>query len=105
MDVQLSIVSLGLDDPEDVAAFEALAEAVGASYVGTNDVAGLREAVLAALAVPYQVLSLDGTVLATGRVDGDPVELPAGRYRVRVGTELLEARVPGDGAVEVATGR
>ncbi len=105
MDVQLSIVSLGLDDPEDVAAFEALAEAVGASYVGTDDVAGLREAVLAALAVPYQVLALDGTVVATGLVDGDPVELPAGSYRVRVGTELLEARVPGDGAVNVVTGR
>jgi len=105
MNVQLSIVSLGLEDPEDIAAFEALAEAVGASYVGTNDVAGLREAVLAALAVPYQVLALDGTVLATGMVDGDPVELPAGRYRVRVGTELLEARVPGDGAVDVVTGR
>jgi Mg-chelatase subunit ChlD len=105
MDVQLSIVSLGLDDPEDVAAFDALAAAVGASYVGTNDVAGLREAVLAALAVPYQVLSLDGTVVATGLVDGDPVELPAGRYRVRVGTELLEARVPGDGAVDVVTAR
>ncbi len=105
MDVQLSIVSLGLDDPEEVAAFEALAEAVGASYVGTNDVAGLRDAVLAALAVPYQVLALDGTVVATGLVDGDPVELPAGRYRVRVGTELLEARVPGDGAVDVVTGR
>ncbi|MDF1521851.1 MAG: hypothetical protein P1P87_03415 [Trueperaceae bacterium] len=105
MDVQVAIVSLGLDDPEDVAAFEALAEAVGASYVGTNDLAGLREAVLTALAVPYQVLTLDGTVVATGLVDGDPVELPAGSYRVRVGTELLEARVPGDGAVEVATGR
>ena len=105
MNVQLSIVSLGLDDPADVAAFEALAEAVGASYVGTNDVLGLRDAVLAALAVPYQVLALDGTVLATGVVDGDPVELPAGRYRVRVGTELLEARVPGDGAVDVVTGR
>jgi Mg-chelatase subunit ChlD len=105
LDVQLAIVSLGLDDPEDVAAFEALAEAVGASYVGVSDLAGLRDAVLTALAVPYQVLALDGTVVATGVVDGDPVDLPAGSYRVRVGIEVLDARVPGDGAVEVATGR
>ncbi|MFN2322962.1 MAG: VWA domain-containing protein [Trueperaceae bacterium] len=105
MDVQVSIVSLGLDDPADVAAFEALAEAVGASYVGTDDFDGLRDAVLAALAVPYQVLALDGTVVANGLVDGDPVELPAGSYRVRVGAELLETRVPGDGAVNVVTGR
>jgi hypothetical protein len=105
MNVQLSIVSLGLEDPADVAAFEALAEAVGASYVGVSDLAGLRDAVLTALAVPYQVLALDGTVVATGVVDGDPVDLPAGSYRVRVGIEVLDARVPGDGAVEVATGR
>jgi hypothetical protein len=108
VDVQLAIVSLGLQDPADVAAFEALAAAVGASYVGADDAAGLRDAVLASLAVPYAVLGADGTVLATGEVDGDPIELPAGVYRVRIGTgatEEIDVRVPGDGAVEVTATR
>ncbi len=108
VDVQIAIVSLGLQNAEDVASFEALAAAVGASYVGTDDATGLREAVLASLAVPYAVLGADGTVVATGEVDGDPVELPAGVYRVRIGTgatEEIDVRVPGDGSVEVAATR
>lgn len=105
LDVALAIVSLGLDDPEDVTAFEALAEAVGARYVATNDLDALRTAVLEASATPFAVLAPDGAVVAEGFVGGDPVTLPAGSYRVRVGAELLEARVPGDGDVTVATGR
>ncbi len=108
VDVQIAIVSLGLQNAEDVASFEALAAAVGASYVGTDDAAGLREAVLASLAVPYAVLGADGTVVATGEVDGEPVELPAGVYRVRIGTgatEEIDVRVPGDGSVEVTATR
>jgi hypothetical protein len=106
--LQLAIISLGLEDPEDVAVFEALAEAVGASYVDAQDLGTLEASISAALRPGFEVLDAAGAVVARGTVEGDPVPLPGGLYTVRVlsspVTVLNDVRVPAETVVEVPLG-
>ncbi|MFC0281434.1 hypothetical protein, partial [Falsigemmobacter intermedius] len=46
---------------------------------------GFDQAVGQALQVHYTVLDAVGQEVAQGQVDGEPVALPPGNYRVRVG--------------------
>jgi Mg-chelatase subunit ChlD len=102
----IAIVSLGLDEA-GLAAFEALAEEVGATYVDVTSFEELRLALADALRPVYEVYGPGGDLVATGRV-GEAVELPMGVYEVRVLTspaQVFEAvTVPGDGSVEVRVG-
>ena len=109
IDVTLSIVSLALDDAAAEERFAALAELGGGAYADVGDPRQLGEAIEASLAVPFEVLAPDGTVVARGSVGGDAVSVPAGLYTVRVAgsppTLLRDVRVPGDARVEVPIGR
>ena len=108
VEVQLAIISLGLEDPEDVAVFEALADAVGATYVDAQDLGTLEASISAALRPPFEVLDSAGEVVARGRVEGEPISLSAGVYTVRVLTnpvELLrEVRVPAETTISLTLG-
>jgi hypothetical protein len=105
LDVQVSIVSLGVEDESTRASFEALADRAGGSYAPADDLSSLRSAVEAAMNPPFEVLDAAGEVVARGRIDGEPIEIPMGRYTVRVPgspPELIrDVRVPGDSAVQV----
>ena len=109
IDVTLSIVSLALDDPAAEERFATLADLGGGAYTDVGDPQQLGDAIEASLAVPFEVLAADGTVVARGSVGGDAVSVPAGLYTVRVPgsppTLLRDVRVPGDARVEVAIGR
>ena len=83
--VSLNIVGFAIDEPELAAQFEAWAELGGGRYFSANDQGGLSEAIEQALSVPYTVYDQGGNELARGQVDGDPVELEQGIYRVFVG--------------------
>jgi hypothetical protein len=43
------------------------------------------------LRAPYDVLDASGDVVVSGTVGGDAVTMPAGDYRVRVGTKAPRA--------------
>lgn len=100
--VDLAIVSLGLEAGERQA-FEALAAATNASYVDVTSFEELRASIDAALNPPFEVIGGDGTVVATGLLDGGPVAVEMGVYTVRVhGTtphEFVGVRVPGEKSV------
>lgn len=57
----------------------------GGEYFSAADKAGFDQAVGQALQVHYTVLDAVGQEVAQGQVDGEPVALPPGNYRVRVG--------------------
>ncbi len=105
--VALAIVSLALE-PEALAAFEALADEVGATFVDVGSYETLSAAIEEALNPAFEVYDAEGVLVAQGRVGGEAVELPMGVYEVRVlgaAVEVFEGvRVPGDGEVTVAAG-
>lgn len=102
--LDLAIVSLGLE-AEERERFEALAESVGASYVDVTTFEQLQASVDDALHPGFEVLDTDGRTVASGLVDGAPVELPMGVYTVRVQgmpvQEFRAVRVPGEKEVTV----
>ena len=105
LDVQISIVSLGVEDEATRASFEALAERAGGSYAPADDLSSLRSAVEAAMNPPFEVLDAAGEVVARGRIDSGGVELPVGVYTVRLPgspPELVrDVRIRGDDVVRV----
>ncbi|MDZ7801243.1 MAG: VWA domain-containing protein [Trueperaceae bacterium] len=102
VDVQLSIVSLGIDEEEVRTSFAELAQSAGGSYAPADDLDSLRGAVTEALNPPYEVLDASGEVVAQGRIDGKAIEVPMGVYTVRVPGSppqlIRDVRVPGDGS-------
>ena len=99
VDLRLSIVSLGIDDGEVREQFADLAAAAGGEYVDARDAQTLRASIEAALYPTFRVLDSTGEqLIATGRVDMGPIELPMGVYLVTVdgfpGQHTV--RVPGD---------
>lgn len=107
IDVDLAIVSLALE-PESQAVFEALADAVGASYVDVTSFEELQASVEEALNPAFEVVDASGAVVARGRVGGAPIELEMGVYTVRVMTapvvEFRDVRVPGERSVTLTVG-
>ena len=108
VDVTLSIVSLALDDAAASERFASLAALGNGAYTDVGDPAELAAAIRDSLAVPFEVLGPDGSVLARGLVGGEPVSLERGVYTVRVPgsppTLIRNVRVPGDSNTTVSVG-
>ncbi len=113
-DVRLSIVGFDLDADDPAAArerFVAWAAIGGGQYLEASDGEALRDAVWASLTPlerHFEVIDDAGVVVAVGTVEGEPVSLPAGAYRVRpVGVDDAEgvrATVRADSVTEVVLG-
>ena len=82
-EVRVNIVGFAIDDLALKETFEAWARAGGGRYVEANDGEQLAEALSTSLERGFEVLEGD-RVVATGTVDGKPVRLAAGAYRVRL---------------------
>ena len=65
--------------------FEALAHAAGSRHAAEAE--ALQEAMARALQIPYTVKDTNGETVASGVLDGEAVELPAGRYLVELQTQ------------------
>ncbi|MBA2667859.1 MAG: VWA domain-containing protein [Trueperaceae bacterium] len=110
IDVQLSIIAFDLDAADSAAAaarFSAWAELGGGRAFDATSRDGLRGVLLEALVreVGYEVLDVDGAVIARGVLDGEAISVPTGAYRVRVDAtpEILveEVRIRPDTATSV----
>jgi hypothetical protein len=86
IDLRLNIVGFALNDEALEGQFEAWAELGGGRYFTAADAAGLSAALDDALRVPFTVYDHAGGQVAAGLVDGAPVVLPPGRYRVAIGS-------------------
>ncbi|MFQ5652035.1 MAG: VWA domain-containing protein [bacterium] len=98
-DVRVNIVGFAIDELQLKERFEAWARAGNGRYVEANDGEQLQKAMSTSLRVPFEVLQGD-EVVATGVVNGDPVQLISGTYRVR----LLSSRRTDLGEVIIEPG-
>jgi hypothetical protein len=105
-DFRLNIIGFALDDDLLEAQFAEWAELGGGEYYSAGDADSFSQALQAALQIPYAVFDREGVEVARGLVDGDPVELPAGTYRVAVmassAQRFEEVRIPAETEVEIA---
>jgi hypothetical protein len=86
-DVNLNIVGFAINNPELAAQFESWAELGEGQYYAADNQAGLNAALASALMLPFKVYDAAGALVAAGQVDGGPVELEAGYYKVVVATK------------------
>ncbi len=101
IDVRVNIVGFAIDDEDLKRQFSEWAELGGGQYLDAGEAAGLDEAMRKALQIPFTVIDADGEAVASGLVDGDPLEVPPGRYSVRIDTATPKtfrdvALAPGD---------
>ena len=85
-DVTVNVVGLGLSR-EDRRRIRRLATLGGGSYFDAQGAGQLDEAIATAVSAPYEVRDASGLVVARGFVNGKPLELPPGTYRVTVLTD------------------
>ncbi len=84
LDVKVNIVGFDIAKSEVRDFLGELAAKTGGVFYGADNAAELQAAIEAAMRTPYEVLDLAGEVIARGTLDGGPVTLPAGVYRVKV---------------------
>lgn len=95
-DVRVNIVGFAINELELKEQFESWARIGNGRYIEANDREELGEAMNRSLDVPYEVLSGD-EVVRMGVVNGEPVPLLPGSYRVR----LLGSKPRDLGEIEV----
>ncbi len=83
MDVRVNIVGFAVDEVVLKETFREWARLGNGGYFDAQDGEQLKNALKATLRPSYQLLA-GGKVVASGTVNGDAVEVPAGKYRVRV---------------------
>ena len=83
VDVRVNIVGFAVDEVVLKDTFREWARLGNGGFFDAQNGEQLKNAMRATLRPTYQVLS-SGKVVATGTVNGDPVEVPAGAYKVRV---------------------
>lgn len=81
-DVRVNIVGFAIDELMLQETFAEWASIGNGRYFNASDAAELAASLRETVEVPYAVLDAAGTVVATGTVNGAPVELDAGTYRV-----------------------
>jgi hypothetical protein len=82
VEVRVNIVGFAIDELMLKEEFESWARLGGGRYFDATNGEGLRQAVRGSIRQTFEAVA-NGEVVAGGTVGGDPVELPAGEYRVR----------------------
>ena len=83
-DVRVNVVGFAIDDEELKARFRYWADVGGGVYRDAASAADLGASIRDSLRAAFEVLDASGEVVAASSVGGEPVQLPAGDYRVRV---------------------
>jgi len=104
IDARVNIVGFAIDEDALKNRFRDWARLGGGSYFDAGAADSLDRALSDAMRLPFTVLDASGEPRASGQVGGDPLELPAGRYDIRVETSpprVLEDVVLEPGAERV----
>ncbi len=99
VDVRVDIVGFAVVEAQIAKTFAEWAREGRGRYFAAANARELEAAVRTAVKVPFRVLAENGTEVASGAVDGERVTVPAGRYRVEVGTAGSGGGAPPSGAV------
>jgi hypothetical protein len=89
LDVRVNIVGFAVEDEVLEDTFREWARLGSGQYFDAVGAEELGQAVEQALRPGFRVLDADGVVAATGVVDGEAVDVPAGAYKVEVLTDPL----------------
>jgi len=81
-ELSLNIIGLAIDDRELADEFAVWAATGGGRYFAASDTESLESSVANALKSSYAVLDSESRKIAKGLVDGEPVALTQGNYRV-----------------------
>jgi hypothetical protein len=81
-DVRVNIVGFAIDELMLAETFAEWARLGHGKYFNAKDKAELAASLRETIAVPFTVLDAAGTAVATGTVNGPPIEIDAGTYRV-----------------------
>ncbi len=88
VDVRINIVGFALDDEAVKRQFSEWAELGGGMYLDAAEADALDDALEQSLRLPFTVLDGNGEAVASGLVDGEQIELPPGRYTLRIDTAV-----------------
>ncbi|TVR85993.1 MAG: VWA domain-containing protein [Trueperaceae bacterium] len=80
----VNIIGFALEEPETLDRLTRWAAIGGGSFFDPNTAGELSDAFRSALQPEFVVLAEDDAIVARGRVNGDPVAVPSGIYRVQV---------------------
>jgi hypothetical protein len=83
-DVRVNIVGFAIDELMLQETFAEWARLGRGKYFNATDATELAASLHESIEVPYEVVAENGTVVATGTVNGEPVTLDAGMYSVVV---------------------
>ena len=90
MDIRLNIVGFAIDDEELKEQFQQWSTQGGGKYFDSNNPESLKQSVNEALKVPYSVFDRNGELVSEGTVNGEPIELPAGYYTIKIFTQEVQ---------------
>ena len=82
VDVRVNIVGFAIDDPALQATFTEWARLGNGQYIDAGNADELNSAVAQAVMPTFDVVDLNGSVVASGQVGGDAVAIPPGTYQV-----------------------
>lgn len=99
--IRLNIVGFALADRTTKEEMERVATLAGGKFYDANDANALREAIVEALAVPYDVLDAAGTRVSGGLTGREPIRVPEGVYTIILHAagkpiEIRDVRVSAD---------
>jgi Mg-chelatase subunit ChlD len=101
--LQVNVVGFDITDSATRAFLSELAVRSGGRYFEAADREQLTRSLREALRARFEILDALDTVIGEGRVDGPPVSVPVGRYRVRVHSEPLLLVPDVDAAADLQT--
>jgi hypothetical protein len=86
-EVRVNIVGFAIDELMLQETFAEWARLGNGTYFNARDAEELAASLRESVEVPFSVLDADGAVVATGAVNGAPIEIDAGTYRVTTLTD------------------
>lgn len=103
IDLRVNIVGFDITDPEVQADLSRLASSTGGQFYSAVGQSELATALQEAFSADVEILDDANTVVAHTQVGGQPVTLPVGHYRVRIGADDFVSEPAEVRAGEMAT--
>ena len=99
--IELNVIGFDLRDAASADMMQEIASIGGGTYFDASDGDAVVEALKSAIAASYRVVDAAGTVVASGKVDGDPQSMPPGWYTVEIAAadgarRVTEVRIDAD---------
>lgn len=86
-DVRVNIVGFAIDELMLQETFDEWARLGNGTYFNASDGAELAASLRESVEVPFSVINAEGDVVATGTVNGPPVSVDAGSYRIALSAD------------------